>query len=182
MANLSDMSGLGAGAPQGTPAPPAPPSDPHSPLRGRLLSSHSAAKAQFDKTSELVSRADRARTGFLALTSLGDSVSPEDVIGEAGKMVAAGEDPLVLAGVLADMPSNGGGAALAGWVQAQMAKAQQMEAQIMQAHNAARHQLGVSALHVLQAHGPGQISPSPAPNPLAPAPSPAPSLVPGAPS
>jgi hypothetical protein len=47
----------------------------------------------------------------------------------------------------------------------------------VQAHNAARHQLGVSALHVLQAHG-GTAPASPAALP----PASSNPLVPGAPS
>lgn len=173
MANLSNMSGLqlpGSGAPQPAPAP-----DPHAALAGRLTAAHDSARAMFDKTGELVARADRARRGLETLTKLSDMITPDDVVREAGKLVAAGEEPLALAGLLADMPQNGGGQALAGWVQAHAVQAAQTEQRIAQAHAAAKHQLGVAALHGMQvgaAASSGQATPTatpaPAPNALQP--------------
>lgn len=126
-------------------------------LQTRLIAAHDNARAAFEKTAELVRRADQVRKGLAKLTKMGDQVTHEDVVGEAGKLVAKGEDPLVLAGLLADMPADGGGEALAGWVAAHAQQAGQTEQQILQAHEAAKHQMGVAAIHVLQAaSGPGE--------------------------
>lgn len=166
MASMANMNGLGSAAAGPGSAPAAP-----STLRQRLLLAHSAAKSMFEKTGELVGRTDRARVQLEHLTALGDMIAPEDVIKSAGRLVAGGEDPLALAGLLADMPDNP--QALQGWVAQHAQQAAQTEQQVLQTHAAARHQLGVSALHVLQAHGqqggqmnqptgelPGQLPPS----------------------
>lgn len=163
MASLSNQSGLGAGV-SGAPAGSAAGSD----LRSRLIQAHGTSKAMFDHTGDLVARADRARIALAALAAMGDQVTQEDVVKEAGGLVAKGEDPLVLAGLLSDMPEKG--EALAAWVADHAQKAAQTEAQIAQAHEMAKHQLGVNALHVLQAHG-GGASPGASPGPSTPGPS-----------
>ena len=161
MGNLTDMAGLQGGG-QG---PSAPPADPIASLQSRLLASHAQARAAFDKTGSATTMLDRVRTGLTQLAALGDLVTPEDVVGEAGKLVAHGADPLALAGLLADMPQNGGGQALAGWVNQHATVVAQREAQVAQAHAAAKHALGVSALHVLQAHGVAGVGSGAAPAP-----------------
>jgi hypothetical protein len=176
MANLSNMNGLTmpgqaanpALAPQPNASAAAPGPDAIAGLRSRLLQAHAMAKAQFDKTSDLVARADRVRSGLQSLTALGDMITPEDVIKEAGKLVAGGADPLVLAGVLADMPQNGGGEALQGWVGMHVQQAAAAEQQVMQVHALAQHHLGTTALHALQAHTGYTAVPATAPpaNPL----------------
>ena len=151
---------LGAQAPAPPPAPT---------LGDKLMPGHVAAKAAFDKTTEAVRRADQVRKVLQGLAEKSDQVTQEDVIEAAGKLVAGGEDPLAMAGLLADMPQEGGGQALAGWVAQHAQQAAQMEQQVMQAHRAVAHEVGTSAIHMMQAIGKGQ-GPGGASAPTAPAP------------
>lgn len=175
MANLSDMNGLQAPGPQAGPQAVSSAPSAADGLHGRLQSAHAGLRAQFAKSIELLGRADRARKGLEALTGLGDMIGPEDVVREAGKLVAGGEDPLVMAGLLADMPQDGGPQAIQGWVAQHAMQAAQTEAMIQHTHALLGHELGVSALHVLQAHGGGQpvaapeASPAPSNDLMAPA-------------
>src|SRR5271163_229728 len=130
----------------------------HTPV---LTQVHDQARARFDATSKATKSVDQFQSGLGALSKMGDSVTPEDVIQEAGKLVAGGQDPATLAGFLADMPSSGG-QALAGWVEAHLQTVQQAEAQTAAAHGQARHALGVSALHGLIAHSLNPQSAAPA--------------------
>jgi hypothetical protein len=88
------------------------------------------------------------------------------VIGAAGKLVSKGEEPMALAGVLADMPDQPG-EALQSWVGQLAQKFAVTAAKVDAAHVVARHQLGVSAVHGLLA----QATNSPRPmNPASSAP------------
>src|SRR4249920_3249111 len=77
-----------------------------------LQKGHGQAKAAFEQTSRAVAMMDHVRKGLEKLSNRGDMVTPEDVIAEASKLVAHGIDPAALAGILADMPQEGGGEAL----------------------------------------------------------------------
>jgi hypothetical protein len=117
-----------------------------------LSSAQDQASAQFDKLGKLKKTADQMRVGLQALSKLGDMVSVEDVVKEAGKLVGKGYDAKQMAGLLADMPTTGGGAALAGWVKLNAAKAAQTELQLLQVHDQVRHQMGVAALKTVIGH------------------------------
>jgi hypothetical protein len=148
------------------PSPPSasgiPLSADHASTLASQSSAHYSALAKADKMASV------ARKQLDKLSGMGDSVSPEDVIDSAGKMVASGIDPMQMAGVLADMP-EGSGEALAGWV-AQHAKAAEVKyAQLQQALAASRHAMGVAALHDLVGHQlPGRPQAASPPNPLMP--------------
>jgi hypothetical protein len=117
-----------------------------------LQKGHGQARAAFEQTSKAVAQMDHVRKGLEKLSDRGDMVTPEDVIGEASKLVAHGIDPMALASILADMPQEGGGEALGGWITAHAVSAAQAEQQLMQARAVAQHELGVSAVHMLTAH------------------------------
>lgn len=155
----------GAPAPQigavgpGGPAPGGPP--PGMPTsfgeaRNILEAQHGRNKAAFEATNKALAGMDSLRQSLARLTEKGDVVTPEDVIEEAGKLVGRGLDPMALAGVLADMPQQGGGQALAGWLAQHAMAAAASEQQIKAQNNVARHAMGVSALHELMGHSIGQ--------------------------
>src|SRR5271167_2300274 len=91
-----------------------------------LEANHNQMAAQASKAKEAARMSKLAVAEFDKLTQLGDTVSPDDVIQAASKMVASGGDPAALAGSLADMPANGG-AALAAWVQQRDAMGRQQD-------------------------------------------------------
>ena len=136
----------------GATLPPWHPGFDHAGLRQRLVAGQQHAEALFDKTSKARKDIGVLQSGLAKLMKLGDLVTPEDVIEQAGKLVAKGFEPMILAGYLADMPEAGGGEALAGWVAQHVQTADQNAQQIDQLHQQARHQLGTSSLSVLQAH------------------------------
>ena len=154
------------------------------PEHGQLLASaHQNALAMYGKTSEAMGRFAKIQQGLGKLATLGDSITPEDVIKEAGVLVGHGESPQQLAALMADMPTSSG-EALAGWVAQHLQMVQQNVAKMQQVHAGAQHEMGVSALHALAADGQGGAptalsgggnGPS-APNALTSGPSPLPSL------
>lgn len=116
-----------------------------------LDSVHDQAKAHFDAASQAIGRMDRVRAELGELARKGTAITPEDVIHGAGKLVAGGEDPMQLAGLMADMPVNGGDA-LAAWIAEHYQATAQKEAQLRQGYEASRHSAGVAALHSLMGH------------------------------
>lgn len=116
-----------------------------------IQADHDFAKAQFTQLSKARASMDKVRSALDGLSKLGDTVSPDDVIEASGKLVASGMDPVKIASLLADMPSNGG-EALAAWVGQHAAGSMAKEKQIDQALAVARHELGVSALRELALH------------------------------
>lgn len=151
--------------PQG-PGPSAPtPSQAH---MAPLAKNHQAVSAMFDATQKALKQSANVRQELDKLTGMGDVVTGEDVIEGAGRIVAKGGDPLAMAGVLADMPSEGGSAALAGWIAQHDMAAKQHEAMLQAANEVARHQLGVSSLHMIAAHSMNPQSQAPSLAPAAP--------------
>ena len=148
-----------------------PPAAPN-PMLTAMASAHGQARARFGQTREATGNAQLVRSALDSLLERGDTVRPEDVIDEAGRVVAGGIDPMQMATLLADMPE--GGPALQGWLQAHEQQFAQQQAQLAQAHEAARHQLGTSAIRMLAAHvvhsghvvPPPQATQSVASNPL----------------
>lgn len=122
---------------------------PHAQMVNNLSDQHMAARAQFGQMSEIMSKSDAVRRELASLAQLGDMVTPDDVIKGAGRLVAAGLDPKMLAGLMADMPE--GGQALASWVSSHAANAAETEARMMPQFQAMRHTLGLTALKLLTA-------------------------------
>jgi hypothetical protein len=106
-----------------------------------------AAQAQYKKAAMAEKMLDEIKGGLDRLQQMGDSVSLEDVMQEAGDLVGLGADPSQLAGMLATAPP--GGQALAGWIIQQDQTVSQNEQQIRPYVELARHSLGVAAMHVL---------------------------------
>ena len=117
MGNASKGSAEGPGLALPAPAP-APPPDPISSLQSRLLAAHSQARGAFDKTGEFMGRADRAREVMTSLASLGDTITQEDVIKGAGKLVAGGESAVFdLRDLFKTMREHALAIGKAGWTQ-----------------------------------------------------------------
>ena len=130
---------------------------------------HSANKAQFEKIDSSRQTLLKVRAELDKLQKLGDSVTTEDVIKAGGGLVAAGLTPKAVAGLMATLP-QGGGEALAGWVQQHEQMLDQQEQQNQQMHQMAAHQMGVSAIHALASHAhEAQAAQAPTPPAAAPA-------------
>ena len=133
----------------GASAPAAPAAQP--PHLAALDQIHSANKAQFEKVDSSRQTLLKVRAELDKLQKLGDSVTTEDVIKAGGGLVAAGLTPKAVAGLMATLP-QGGGEALAGWVQQHEQMLDQQEQQNQQMHQLAAHQMGASAIHALASH------------------------------
>ena len=147
---MVDLSMANSGQePQAAPAASAPAAQP--PHLAALDQIHSANKAQFEKIDSSKQTLERVRVQLDQLAKLGDNVTTEDVIKAGGGLVAAGLTPKAVAGLMATLP-QGGGEALAGWVQQHEQMLEQQEQQNQQMHQMAAHQMGVSAIHALASH------------------------------
>lgn len=124
--------------------------------RKTLMQQHTRSVAQFDQTTKALKKLDAIRKGLERLQDKQDLVTMDDVVDEAGKLVAHGIDPMALAGMLADAPQQGGGEALGGWVASHAQTAAMGEQRLMIQNNIARHQMAVSAIHLLTAHANAQ--------------------------
>lgn len=130
---------------------------------------HQQMRAQLDKIEEQAERQRVVREQLNHLKTLGDLVSEDDVVKSASKIVAAGAPPMMIAGLLADMPS--GAEALKEWIVGQEKVFAQKEAQMSQVLGGLRHQTGLAALRLLAADSfGGMMAPGapPASNPLMP--------------
>jgi hypothetical protein len=125
--------------------------------RTTLMEQHQRNKALFSQTGQALKKIDVIRKGLERLADKQDVVTMDDIIDEAGKLVAHGIDPMALAGILADAPQEGGGEALGGWVASHAQAAAQGEQAMMQQHTLARHNMGVSAIHLIMAHTNAQM-------------------------
>jgi len=134
-----------------------PASDPLAPLSA----AHDQASAQYTKLVEAQTKLDHIRSGLAELARLGDTISTDDVVKEAGKLVASGVSPMELAELLADMPPGGPG--LAAWVSQHATSAAMNEAKLGQMVQMSRHQMGTKALQLLAGHA--AFSPAQAPLP-----------------
>lgn len=154
--------GGGGNAPATGPAPAGGVGDLPSPnmsfdgSRKTLMQEHLRSKAQYQAMSKALKQLDHVRKGLQTLADKQDMVSMDDLIDEAGKLVAHGIDPMALAGVLADAPQEGGGEALGAWVASHAQTAADAEQNLMQQRALAQHQMGVSAIHLLMAHANAQ--------------------------
>lgn len=126
------------------------------PLSG-LLQQHDHLESLHNKVTESVTKMDKLRLGLGKLAKMGDTVTQDDVIGEAGELVAHGLDPMAIASVLADMPQDG--QPLAQWVTQRAQAATQKEQQLLQGRDQVQTQLGAQALKIVMAHAATQAQP-----------------------
>lgn len=115
-----------------------------------VLAQHDFVRSTYDQMKTTMGYLDHARQVLEALASEGDSVQPEQVIKAAGDLVAKGMDPHQIAGLLATMP-QGGGEALASWLEQQSAALEAKEQKLSPMMDGIRQHLGISALHLLAA-------------------------------
>lgn len=135
---------------------------------------HQMAKAMFDFTGKQLSQNTVVVDGLKGLVQKSDTVTREDVIETAGKILGkSGMTANQLATVLADMPQDGQG--LAQWLQGHLAQRQQFGERFMMMHSLSRHEMGTSAMRLLMAHhavgnmppgASGDSTGNPATNPL----------------
>lgn len=109
---------------------------------------HDSAKARFDKVKEAQGHLQALRTELDSLMKLGDFVEPDDVVKSAATLVGKGFHPQELATILSDMPMESG-EILQQWVLTHDQQVQALEAQVEPVLSGVRHQMAVSALHVL---------------------------------
>ncbi len=129
--------------PLAAPAPSGP-----SPMMQHYGGKQDAAAAQFDKVMEIKGQAEATRAALDTLVAMADTVTQEDVVKAAGKMVAAGVAATQVASELADMPPNG--EALRAWVAEKDQQAAENEQKLAALVASAQYQLGSSALkHVI---------------------------------
>lgn len=105
---------------------------------------NASASARYAKLKEAEGRVSIARESMDRLAELRDTVTQDDVVKAAGRLVSAGAGAAEIAGMLAEMPPDGD--ALAGWIAQKDLKLRELEGQLEAAKDAARYKLGVSAL------------------------------------
>jgi hypothetical protein len=108
------------------------------------------AAAQYEKMKEASKKLTVAQTQLDGLVALADTVSQDDVVKAASRLVAAGVGAVQVATLLADMPPDG--QALQGWVAAQDQKIGKAAAQAKVALALTRHQMGVAAMRSVIGH------------------------------
>jgi len=107
-------------------------------------------RALYTKITNADRMLSRIREEMDKLTTMGDTVSPEDVIAAAGRVVGHGVPAREMATLLAGMPVQAG-QGLASWVQQQNQMVQQQEAEVSRVRELALHQMGVSAVRAMAA-------------------------------
>lgn len=110
-----------------------------------LKQQHDVARATYDKVKDSRRMLDHIRVELDKLADMADTVTPQDVIGAAGRLVGHGVPAREMAVLLSDMP-QGAGQGLASWIQAHDMLARQQEAEVDRVANISRHRLGVTAL------------------------------------
>lgn len=121
------------------------------PVLQALADAHSSARSQFDQVDLTKQMLDHVKGSLDKLVQLGDMVTPEDVIEEAGRLVARGAPAGQMAALLADMP-DAGGPALQGWLAQHEQMVAQKEAQLMPVHGLLGHRAAVAGLQLLAGH------------------------------
>jgi hypothetical protein len=119
-------------------------------------------KAVYEKVRTAVQQTRHLRTGLDKLLTLGDMVTPEDVMQEAGRVVARGIGAREMAVLLSEMPTQGG-QQLQQWLAVHDASLRNHEVMAQQALDLTRHRMGVTALQAMAAHSvgvPGTPKPS----------------------
>lgn len=118
------------------------------------MAQHGQAAAQLGKLRQARDLLGKVGSQLAELASMGDAVTPEDVVKGAGALVGHGADPMQMAGLLADLPQ--GGEAISSWLQAHAQTIAQSTAALDQKLAMARHEAGVAALHGIAMHHIGQ--------------------------
>lgn len=120
--------------------------------RNTLAMAYTRNKSMYADIGQNLKKLDAIRKSLSDLQDKQDTVTMQDVVSEAGKLVTKGLDPMALAGVLADAPQEGGGEALGGWVASHAMQAATAEQQMIQQRNMARLNMAMSATHLMMAH------------------------------
>jgi len=107
-------------------------------------------KAVYTKITNADRMLSRIREEMDKLTNMGDTISPEDVVAAAGRVVGHGVPAREMATLLAGMPVQAG-QGLAAWIQEQNALVQQQEAEVARVREIALHKMGVSAVRSMAA-------------------------------
>lgn len=158
---------LGVGAPAGPMAQPQgmPPGAPSAMPQGAppAEAPQTNLLSEYQKLRQAGAMLGAVRQGLDKLTSLADTVTPQDVVTEAGKLVALGLDPVQIAGMLADMPQEGD--LLVEWIAQQDGGIRQRQQQLDQMTQAVRHDLGVESMRGLMAHHFANAMPPPSAQP-----------------
>lgn len=153
----------------------------------RLHEARSAARQRFDKIVQIQDQLQLAGRELAQLLSLGDLLSPDDVIKTSANLVGGGIGSHVVAAWLSEMPQTTGDPLMA-WVAQHVGEMQQGYQALVPLREQARHELGLSAMRALAGHHMGvpetsggqpgtPPSPGPSSNPLV-----SPTPLPNAPS
>lgn len=113
-------------------------------LATALQNAHQGLLTRYEKLKAAGARIDVARKAMDTLAGMADTVTQDDVVNAAGKLVAAGSGAAEMAGMLAEMPPDG--ESLAGWIRQKDQKLREIENQLDQEIKAARYKMGVGAL------------------------------------
>lgn len=160
MSEVQQGEALQGDASQGEASPPPNPFDnlPQSrslqglpPSAQHLHDLHDDGKAQYNKLKKADNQLKALTEGLTRLAKLADTITAEDVVDEAAKIIKHGISSEQMASILADMPADGG-EALAGWVKQMLEVVTGNRAKLAPALAAARHQMGVAALHSIIGH------------------------------
>lgn len=127
-------------------------------------------EASYDKLRSAQGMLAKVRNGLDSLVTLGDTVTQDDVIKVAGKLVGAGLTPGGMASLLAEMPENP--EQLMMWISQHDQDVTQREQQLNQMTDQFRHELGVQAMRkAMGAQPPGSGAQTPQAQPSQPMPS-----------
>jgi len=111
---------------------------------------HNYNKAVYRKLQQAKATFDHIRVEMDKLVEMGDTVSPEDVVAAAGRVVGHGVPAGDMASLLAQMPTMAG-QGLAAWLAQQDQAVRAQEMHIDQVREIAQHRMGVSAFRTLAA-------------------------------
>lgn len=138
------------------------------PLHEQLGAAHDDARTKFDDLKDVDAQLKRGRSILDDLIAKGDTVTVDDVVKSAGKMVAAGFEPKGMAGLLATLPPNApagtqgpANPALQAWVQQRADALTALEAKAAQSLTMAAHDMGVHALRAIAGHSIQEPPPMP---------------------
>lgn len=120
------------------------------PMAQQAGNKQDAAKAQFDKVKQASQQIASVRKGLEGLAALQDTVTMDDVVEEAGGLVAAGIPAIQVASTLADVPEQP--SQIQAWLQEQLQKLAPQEAQIKAVLDQSGHRLATTALGSVLAH------------------------------
>lgn len=116
-----------------------------------LHTQHAYNKALYNKLVDADRMLGHIRNEMDKLVTLGDAVTPDDVIGAAGRVVGHGVPAREMATILADMPLSAG-QGLAAWIAQNDMLVAQQEGQVAQTMRIAGHHMAVSGMRVLAAN------------------------------